>query len=663
MKNFFSKLLNLKTQDRDANLDSAKAALEAEMGPRDEVDRKIDALFNLLVDYYGSDKLVIKAGKMDALQYVRSPKRGERVLALQRIINENPTIKEVPKDDELLNILEQLTEQFSDILARRSVEDDLEKKVAERLEENHQDYVKDIKMQILKEEKKNVESPLEQKKREHLEELEKVSLTQSVMELLRPSSTDEIVGQKRAVDSLLAKLSSPYPQHLILYGPPGVGKTTAARLVLEEAKKRKLSPFADDAPFIETDGTTLRWDPRDMTNPLLGSVHDPIYQGARRDLADTGIPEPKPGLVTDAHGGILFIDEIGEMDVMLQNKLLKVLEDKRAFFESAYYDPADEKIPPYIKKLFEEGAPADFVLIGATTREASHINPALRSRCAEIYFEPLTPSNIQEIVRNAAKKLSADLGDGVAELISEYTIEGRKAINILADAYSLALERNAQQELDQEADTPVSIEKADIYKVAQVSRLSPYVTKKASDRLEVGHIFGLGVAGFLGSVIEIEAIAFEAREKGKGSVRFNETAGSMAKDSVFNAASVVRMITGKDIHDYDIHINVIGGGNIDGPSAGTAILTAILSAITKRPIRQDVAVTGEISLQGRVRPVGGVFEKAYGAKQAGIKTLIIPKENSKDIPKQHLGLDIHPVSTAKEAFDLLLAPEPEKSED
>ena len=663
MKNFFSKLLNLKTQDRDANLDSAKAALEAEMGPRDEVDRKIDALFNLLVDYYGSDKLVIKAGKMDALQYVRSPKRGERVLALQRIINENPTIKEVPKDDELLNILEQLTEQFSDILARRSVEDDLEKKVAERLEENHQDYVKDIKMQILKEEKKNVESPLEQKKREHLEELEKVSLTQSVMELLRPSSTDEIVGQKRAVDSLLAKLSSPYPQHLILYGPPGVGKTTAARLVLEEAKKRKLSPFADDAPFIETDGTTLRWDPRDMTNPLLGSVHDPIYQGARRDLADTGIPEPKPGLVTDAHGGILFIDEIGEMDVMLQNKLLKVLEDKRAFFESAYYDPADEKIPPYIKKLFEEGAPADFVLIGATTREASHINPALRSRCAEIYFEPLTPSNIQEIVRNAAKKLSADLGDGVAELISEYTIEGRKAINILADAYSLALERNARQELDQEADTPVSIEKADIYKVAQVSRLSPYVTKKASDRLEIGHIFGLGVAGFLGSVIEIEAIAFEAREKGKGTVRFNETAGSMAKDSVFNAASVVRIITGKDIHDYDIHINVIGGGNIDGPSAGTAILTAILSAITKRPIRQDVAVTGEISLQGRVRPVGGVFEKAYGAKQAGIKTLIIPKENSKDIPKQHLGLDIHPVSTAKEAFDLLLAPEPEKSED
>ena len=662
MKDFFSKLLNLHPQDKVENQapeakpedDTTEDATTDEMPPRDEIDRRIDALFSLLVDYYGSDKLVIKAGKMDALQYIRSPKRGERVLALQRIIHDNPTIKDIPADEEIADILDILTEHFSDILARRSIEDDLEKKVAERLEENHQDYVKDIKMQILKEDKKTVESPLEKKKLEQLEELEKIHLTQSVMELLRPASTDEIVGQTRAVHSLLAKLSSPYPQHLILYGPPGVGKTTAARLVLEEAKKRKVSPFAPEAPFVETDGTTLRWDPRDMTNPLLGSVHDPIYQGARKDLADVGIPEPKPGLVTDAHGGILFIDEIGEMDLMLQNKLLKVLEDKRAFFESAYYDPTDEKIPPYIKKLFDEGAPADFVLIGATTREASHINPALRSRCAEIYFEPLTPANIQEIVSNAAKKLSAKLGDGVPELISEYTIEGRKAINILADAYSLALEREADD---------IIIEKADIYKVAQVSRLSPYVTKKASHRMEVGHIFGLGVSGFLGSVIEIEAIAFKAREEGKGTVRFNETAGSMAKDSVFNAASVVRMLTGKDMHDYDIHINVIGGGNIDGPSAGTAILTAIISAITKRPIRQDTAVTGEISLQGKVRPVGGVFEKAYGAKQAGIEILIIPKENEKDIPQHHLGLDIKTVTCAKEALDILLGPEPEQQED
>ena len=616
----------------------------------ERLDREIDALYSILADEAGSDRLVIKAGKMDAMRLMRSPVRGERVLALERIVYENPTIERVPTESEIPAILVELSERIADIMARRSMEDKIEQKIQEKLEENHQDYVQDIRMQVLKDEKSAIESPQAAKKREELEALEKVHLTQSVMELLRPKTLEEVVGQERAVKALASKLASPYPQHLLLYGPPGVGKTTAARIVLEAVKKEAHSPFAENAPFVETDGTTLRWDSRDMTNPLLGSVHDPIYQGARRDLADGGIPEPKPGMVTEAHGGILFIDEIGEMDEMLQNKLLKVLEDKRAFFESAYYDHTDEKVPPYIRKLFEEGAPADFVLIGATTRDASHINPALRSRCAEIYFEPLTPKHIEEIVQNAAKKLKVEVAEEVVRLISEYTTEGRKAINILADAYSLALSRTKEGE-------DVKISKGDIYEVAQVSRLYQFVTKKASKKPEVGHVFGLGVAGFLGSVIEIEAVVFPAEEKGKGQVRFNETAGSMAKDSVFNAASVLRHLTGKSIHDYDVHINVIGGGNIDGPSAGTAILAALVSAVTEKPLRQDVAVTGEISLAGRVRPVGGVFEKAYGAKQAGIRTLVIPKENDKDIPEGHLGLDIHAVETAEEAFAVLFAPE------
>ena len=607
-----------------------------------DLDREIAALYSIVVDVMGSDRLVLQAGKMDALRYLRSEKAGEKILALRRILEENPTLGPAPTSkSEIQEEIVRVSELMADIIARRQVEDKIDRKVTEKLEKDHQEYVKDIKLQILKEERVESETPHEAKKREHLEKLDEVKLTQSVMELLRPKSLEEIVGQERAVKSLRAKLASPYPQHLILYGPPGVGKTTAARLVLEAVRKLEQSPFNENAPFVETDGTTLRWDPRDMTNPLLGSVHDPIYQGAQKSLAESGVPEPKPGLVTDAHGGILFIDEIGEMDMMLQNKLLKVLEDKRAFFESAYYDPTDERVPPYVKMLFENGAPADFVLIGATTRDSHSINPALRSRCAEIYFEPLTPAHIVEIVKNAAEKLKVELDDGIAETISEYTIEGRKAINILADAYSLALEDNSTDK--------VKISKKHIYEVAQVSRLFQFVTKKASSNSTVGHIFGLGVSGFVGSVIEIEAMVFPA-EKGKGTIRFNETAGSMAKDSVFNAASVLRQVTGKDIHDYDVHINVIGGGNIDGPSAGTAILSALVSAVTNKKIRQDVAVTGEISLQGKVRPVGGVFEKAYGAKQAGIKTLVIPKENAKDIPKEHLGLKIFPVDNAEDAF-------------
>ena len=616
-----------------------------------DLDREISSLYSILVDVMGSDRLVLQAGKMDALRYMRSSDPAERVLALRRILEENPTLYPPPKNSEIQAQVVALSELIADIMARRQLEDKIERKISEKLEKEHQDYVKDIRLQVLREEN-NSESPQDAKKREELQALEDVHLTQSVMELLRPKSLEEIVGQERAVKSLRSKLASPYPQHLILYGPPGVGKTTAARLVLEAVRGSELSPFDENAPFVETDGTTLRWDPRDVTNPLIGSVHDPIYQGAQRQLADSGIPEPKPGLVTEAHGGILFIDEIGEMDIMLQNKLLKVLEDKRVFFESSYYDPTDEKVPPYVRMLFENGAPADFVLIGATTRDASALNPALRSRCAEIYFEPLTPAHIVEIVNNAAQKLNVELEDGLAEIISEYTIEGRKAINILADAYSMALDRDEEKVLH--IDRPIKIETRDVYEVTQVSRLYQYVTKKASSKATVGHIFGLGVSGFLGSVIEIEAVVFPA-EKGKGTIRFNETAGSMAKDSVFNAASVLRQVTGKDIHDFDVHINVIGGGNIDGPSAGTAILAALVSAVTGKKIRQDVAVTGEISLQGRVRPVGGVFEKAYGAKQAGIKTLVIPKENSKDIPRGHLGLKIFAVETAEDAFKKIFA--------
>ena len=651
-----------------------------ELSTEARVDAEIATIFRMLADTMGTEHLVIQAGKMNAMTLMRSENRRERVLALMRILEEDPLLSPPPSEAEIPEILNRMTEQLAVILARRDLEDRIERKVTEKLEKDHEEYVDDIRRQVISEESPGTESPHDKKKREDLEALENVHLTQSVMELLRPQSFDEIVGQERAVRSLMAKLSSPYPQHLLLYGPPGVGKTTAARLVLEAAKKRAVSPFAEGAPFVETDGTTLRWDPRDMTNPLLGSVHDPIYQGAQKSLADSGVPEPKPGLVTDAHGGILFIDEIGEMDEMLQNKLLKVLEDKRAYFESAYYDPDDKRVPPYIRKLFEEGAPADFVLIGATTRDAEHINPALRSRCAEIYFEPLTPAHILTIVENAARRLNVQLAEGTAQLISEYTIEGRKAINILADAYSLALNRLGDAEIEQivsretmnegedaaagnEQDTvsretatvPLLVTKDDIYEVAQVSRLYQFGRRKASDTPAVGRVFGLGVAGFLGSIIEIEAVAFPAAEKGKGTVRFNETAGSMAKDSVFNAASVMRQLTGRDIHDYDIHVNVIGGGNIDGPSAGTAILAAIVSAVTGAAIRQDVAVTGEISLQGEIKPVGGVFEKAYGARQAGISTLIIPWENKKDIPEEHLGLTIHRLKKAEEAFAILFA--------
>ncbi|MFZ5596007.1 MAG: Lon family ATP-dependent protease [Bacillota bacterium] len=608
--------------------------------------RQVNALYKLVSDLYGTDKLVLRAGKLNALGLIRSDILEERVLALQKLIFEDPTLDTLPARDEIPGIVQRLEDEVADIIARRTVEDDIERKVNEKLQDRHEEYVREIRMQVIRE-TAGTENAQTLKKLALLEKLEQRKLTRSAMDILRPSSFEEIIGQDRAIKALLAKLASPYPQHIILYGPPGVGKTTAARLALEAASKQETSPFSPEAPFVEVNGTTLRWDPREVTNPLLGSVHDPIYQGARRDLAEGGIPEPKPGLVTDAQGGVLFIDEIGEMDPVLQSKLLKVLEDKRVFFSSSYYDPYDSNVPRYVKKLFEEGAPADFVLIGATTRDPEDISPAIRSRCAEVYFEPLTPSDIKSIIRQAAAKLNVDMDESVPDIISLYTIEGRKAVSILSDAFGMAC-RNCSGK-----SRKVKITPEEVYEVIRSGRLTLHAHGKASGSTEVGKIFGLGVHGFLGSVLEIEAVAFPARNKGKGSIRFNDTAGSMAKDSVFNAASVIRKTTGEDLYNYDVHVNVVGGGRIDGPSAGVAIFLALYSAIQNRPIPQDVAVTGELSIQGKIRAVGGIPEKIYGARQAGISRVMIPGENGRDIPADLRGITVSPVSSVEEVLAII----------
>lgn len=602
-----------------------------------QLEKRVDVLFDLITKIYGPEKLSLKAEKLKAKDLINSDNIVKRTYALQKIVFGEHASNSFPDKDQIPKMLEKIEDQLADILAKKAVEKRLQKKVEMKMREQHKRYMKEIKQQVLKEES-GFETPATLKKYAKLEKLETQGLNRSLFELLRPKTLDKVVGQEEPINALVSKIASPFPQHVLIYGPPGVGKTTAARLVLETAKKMKFSPFNKEARFVEVDGSTLRWDPREITNPLLGSVHDPIYQGAKRSLASTGVPEPKTGLVTEAHGGILFIDEIGEMDLILQNKLLKVLEDKRVSFDSSYYDSSEPNIPKYIKKLFEEGAPADFILIGATTKHPSQINPALRSRCAEIFFNPLKPDDIKKIVQEAFSKLNVEWEAGADELISDYTIEGRKAVNIVADAYSTAL-NNASENKQKR----LKITKNHIYQVLRVSRISPNSVKKAYSKKEIGRIYGLGVRGFLGSLIEFESIVFPVKHR-KGRIRFNETAGSMTKDSVFNAATVIRKLYGIDLLDYDVHVNVVGGGKIDGPSAGTAIMLSILSSLKQKPISQDIAVTGELSLQGRVKPVGGVYEKIFGAKHGGIRKVIIPEENIKDVPHGIKGVEICPVT-------------------
>lgn len=607
---------------------------------------QVDVLFEVAAKMLDEGAIRARTIRFKLQKYVDSENAYERLYALNVIVSEGKGIKAVPTEEQIESVLEETCGFMSGELAKRYLKKKISGEVNRALEEKQEKYMDEMRLEIIKK-KKGPENAGTLKKLEDLEALDNRVPNKNIMSLLRPDNFKEIVGQERAIKSLISKLVSPYPQHIILYGPPGVGKTTAARIALEEAKKMKQSAFNDSSNFVEVDGTTLRWDPREISNPLLGSVHDPIYQGSKRDLAEIGVPEPKTGLVTEAHGGILFIDEIGELDSFLQSKLLKVLEDKRVEFSSSYYDPDDKNVPKYIKYLFDNGAPADFVLIGATTRSPGEINPALRSRCTEVYFEPLNAVDIEKIVTNAAKKLGAILEKGVDELIARYTIEGRKAVNILADAYGQALLRSKSAEPKR-----VKVMLKDVEEVLSVGRFIPYERAEDLDSKEIGRVSGLGVAGFIGSTLEIEAVVFKAKKAGAGHIRFNDTAGSMAKDSVFNAASVIRRVTDKDIKDYDVHVNVVGGGKIDGPSAGAAITLCIISALMEKPIRQDLAVTGEISLRGHIKPVGGIFEKVYGAKRKGIKIVTVPKDNEKEIPRDLKDIEVRAISDISELLEI-----------
>jgi len=603
---------------------------------------KVTEIFDVMKKMWGPEYIDAVIEKEKLSDMVNSSALENRIYALQRIV-----LKEDTYVDDPIYVLDKIEKKLANIIAKKQIESKLQKEVEKILDEKQDKLLDELRLSILKKQR-GPENSKTFKKLANLQKMDTIKLSKSIMEHLRPSTIEEIIGQKNAIAAILSKLASPYPQHIILYGPPGVGKTTTARLALSLAKSLKASPFNDDAAFIETDGTTLRWDKGDATNPLIGSVHDPIYQGSKKDLAEMGIPEPKTGLVTDAHGGVLFIDEIGEIDPILQNKLLKVLEDKRVDFSSSYYDPDDENVPAYIKKLFNEGAPADFILIGATTRQPKDINPALRSRCAEVFFEPLTKKDVEAIVLNAAKKLKITMDALVPKLISEYTIEGRKAVSILADVYGNVIYKKGLKN--------IHLTTEDVYEVAALSRLVPFNKQINTEDVVVGKVNGLGVSGFLGSILEIEAVAFKREKeggKGSGTIRFNDTAGSMTKDSVFNAASVIRMVTGIEISDFDVHVNVVGGGNVDGPSAGAAITIAVLSAVTKKPIKQNIAITGEISLLGHIKPVGGIIEKIYGAVQVGITKIIIPYENKKDVPCNISDIEIIAVRNINQILDIV----------
>lgn len=489
------------------------------------------------------------------------------------------------------------------------------------------------------------------KEMDKLQKLREVSLTEPLAEKTRPTIFAEIIGQEEGLKALRAAICGPNPQHVLVYGPPGVGKTAAARLVLEEAKHSSLSPFGVTAKFVELDATTARFDERGIADPLIGTVHDPIYQGAGA-MGVAGIPQPKPGAVTKAHGGVLFIDEIGELHHVQMNKLLKVLEDRKVYLDSSYYNSEDTNIPRHIHDIFQNGLPADFRLIGATTRMPNDIPPAIRSRCIEIFFRPLLPEEVGTIAENAAKKIQFDVENGAIEAIRRYALNGRDAVSIVQIAAGIAL--NEQGKV---------VTSADVEWVINFGQYNPRPEKKISFQPQVGFAHGMAVyGGNVGMLMEIEVSAVPAAsgagklivtgvidEEEIGAPGRTMRRKSMAKGSLENVLTVLTRRFGIDIGGYDIHVNFPSSGPVDGPSAGITMAIAIYSAIRGMAIDNTVAMTGEVSLRGLVKAVGGVSAKIAAAKQAGIKKVLIPKDNWQDSYRT-AGVEVLAVETIEEAL-------------
>ncbi|WP_053961075.1 ATP-dependent protease LonB [Sulfobacillus thermosulfidooxidans] len=497
---------------------------------------------------------------------------------------------------------------------------------------------------------------------EKLRRLRSIHLSEPLSEKTRPTRFDEIVGQQEGIRALKAALCGPNPQHIIVYGPPGVGKTAAARLVLEEAKKTPWTPFQPDAKFVELDATTARFDERGIADPLIGSVHDPIYQGAG-PLGMAGIPQPKPGAVTKAHGGILFIDEIGELHPIQLNKLLKVLEDRKVMLESAYYNSEDSNVPTHIQDIFENGLPADFRLIGATTRQPHEIPPAIRSRCVEVFFRALLPDEIQVIATNAVNKLGMEAERGAIDVVKRYATNGREAVNLIQIACGLALTEGRR-----------TMTQADVEWVVTSGQYNPRPDKKVGSEPQVGVVNGLAVYGpNLGTVIDIEAVANPVSE-GSGQLYVTGivdeeemgTSGrtirrkSMARGSIENVLTVLRNQCGVEPRNFDLHVNFPGGVPLDGPSAGVAIATALYSAMTGKPCDGRIAMTGELSIRGYIKPVGGIVAKVEAAKQAGCTRVLIPRDNWQQAFADHPGIEIIAIDRLQEAIDMALAVEATK---
>lgn len=444
--------------------------------------------------------------------------------------------------------------------------------------------------------------------------------------------------------------------------PFGNAKLESPKIIVDNYGKKQ-------APFWDATGA--------HAGALLGDVlHDPLQSGG---LGTPAHERVIAGLIHKAHMGVLFVDEIATLDPMTQQELLTALQEGK-------YSITGQSERSAGAMVRTEPAPCNFILVAAGNMETvQKMHPALRSRIRGYGYEifmndtiPDTAENREKIARFIAQEVARDKKiphfnkDAVLAVIDDarrlanrkghLTLRLRELGGIIRAAGDLAIEKNSKLVKKEHFTEAKKIARPLEQQIADkfIERKREYEIIVTEGK-QTGRVNGLAVIGgggtFSGIILPIEA-AVGPWGKEKEIVATGKL-GTIAKEAVKNVTPIVKKYFGTDIKDYDIYVQFLQTyEGVEGDSASIAVAIAIISALKDVPVKQDTAMTGSLSVRGEVLPVGGVSAKVEAAIETGIKRIIVPKSNLKDIivdKKKLEKVEIIPVEhleqVLKEALD------------
>jgi Lon-like ATP-dependent protease len=447
-----------------------------------------------------------------------------------------------------------------------------------------------------------------------------------------------------------------------------------------------------NAPFVDATGS--------KAGALLGDVrHDPLQSGGLGTPAHLRV---EAGAIHRANKGVLFIDEIASLKIRSQQELLTAMQEKKYSITGQ-----SENSSGAIVKT--EPVPCDFVLVAAGNyMDMPAMHPALRSRIRgngyEVFVQDTmedTPENEDRYVQFVAQEVRKDgkiphfTFAAVQEVIDEarrkagrkrrLSLNLRELGGLVRAAGDIANEEvsilHGQNASDAAKKAALSAKTVDEMHVAKARGLAQTVEQQMSRRFvesrkdypvfenegsAVGKVNGLAVLGdsMAGLIMPIVAEVTPASSKAEGKLIATGKLGKIAKEAVENVSAIIKKHIGKDVSQYDMHVQFLQTyEGVEGDSASISIAVAIISAMEGVPVRQDVAMTGSLSVRGEVLPVGGVTGKTEAAIEAGLREVMVPMSNAEDI---HLSngmkgkIRIVPVENFVDVLQHALASSPKK---